>query len=69
MAAPAVVGRHEAKGHPMRNASSRNVGRSLTAARALEASAEANMMFNLMMNAGIAAAAISLCSLLIYLAP
>jgi hypothetical protein len=53
----------------MRNASSRNVGRSLTAARALEASAEANMMFNLMMNAGIAAAAISLCSLLIYLAP
>jgi hypothetical protein len=53
----------------MRNASSRNVGRSLKAARALEASAEANMMFNLMMNAGIAAAAISLCSLLIYLAP
>jgi hypothetical protein len=38
-------------------------------ARAVEEQAEANFMFNLMMNAGIAAAAISLCSLLIYLAP
>jgi hypothetical protein len=38
-------------------------------ARALEEQANANFMFNLMMNAGIVAAAISICSLLIYLAP
>jgi hypothetical protein len=52
----------------MRNASSRT-GRRIAAARALEAPADVNLMFNLMMNAGIVAAAISICSLLVYLAP
>ncbi len=51
----------------MRNASSRIVARSFAATT--EEPAEATLMFNLMMNAGIVAAAISLCSLLIYLAP
>ena len=60
---------HEAEGYPMRNASSRTAGRSVAAARALEERADADLMFNLMMNAGIVAAAISICSLLVYLAP
>ena len=53
----------------MRNASSGTAGRSRAMARALEEQAEATFMFNLMMNAGIVAAAISLCGLLVYLAP
>jgi hypothetical protein len=53
----------------MRNTSSRTAGRSFAAARALQAQADADLMFNLMINAGIVAAAISICSLLIYLAP
>ena len=52
----------------MRNASSRIIARSF-AAPSPEGPVEATFMFNLMMNAGIVAAAISLCSLLIYLAP
>jgi hypothetical protein len=53
----------------MQNASPRTGGRSLALARPLEEQAEATFMFNLMTNAGIVAAAISLCSLLVYLAP
>jgi hypothetical protein len=53
----------------MRNASSRTAGRSFAAARALQAPADADLMFNLLINAGIVAAAISICSLLVYLAP
>lgn len=53
----------------MRNASSRTAGQSLAVARALDQQAETSFIFNLMLNAGIAAAAISLCSLLVYLAP
>jgi hypothetical protein len=52
----------------MRNASSRTAGRSFAAA-SVEEPADADFMFNLMINAGITAAAISLCSLLVYLAP
>jgi hypothetical protein len=53
----------------MQNGSSRTAGRSFAATRALPEPTDANLMFNLMMNAGIVAAAISICSLLIYLAP
>jgi hypothetical protein len=52
----------------MRNTSSRTAARSLAAA-SVEEPADAGFMFNLMVNAGIVAAAISLCSLLVYLAP
>jgi hypothetical protein len=69
MGAPDVSLLHEAEGYPMRNGSSRTAGRSFAAARALQAQTDADLMFNLMINAGIVAAAISICSLLIYLAP
>jgi hypothetical protein len=66
--APIVISPHKREGINMRTTSSRAIARSF-AAPAVEEPADVAFMSNLMMNAGIVAAAISLCSLLIYLAP